>query len=124
LYRCLERKLSGDFDLTPRVPEQHTAHAIVSHVVDHALVKFVQPVFDGRHAVIDLAHSLIAETEKIRIEHWKVLICRAASGHVGAGGSAHGFGVILVLEAQSHLQRLRREIRHIACGINIGVAGS
>jgi len=60
--------------------------------------------------------------EEIRIEHWEVLIRGAASGHVGTGGSAHRFGVILVLETQSHFKRSRREIRHIACGVDVGLA--
>src|SRR5215475_7724691 len=52
----------------PHVPEQYAEDLLILKVIDDALVEFLHPVLDGLHVTVDLADSLVAQIEQIRIE--------------------------------------------------------
>src|SRR5438067_126955 len=67
-------QLSRCVHLTPDIPQQHTSNAVIRQVVDHPLMKLLQPILDGFHATVDFANRLVAEIEQVGVEKRQMLV--------------------------------------------------
>src|SRR5437762_6084268 len=128
VLRC-ERARLGDerpcvVHLSPGVPEEHAAHSALFHVVDHAFAEPLLPVGDGLETRVDVTHRFVAELEQVGVEERQMVIGSRPPRHVEAGGAAHRVGVVFVLHAQPCAERWILEVRHVAGGIDVGLAGA
>src|SRR5881628_2814033 len=115
---------AGVIHLPPGIPQQHAAHAAALQVVDHAFAKRLLPVGERLEPRVGLADGLIAELEEVRVEEREVVIRLRLATHGTARRPAHGVRVVLVLHPEARFERRVVEVRDVARGVDVRLAGA
>src|SRR5450759_5899855 len=91
--------LTGIRHLVPHIPQEHAPHSSVAQVVDDTLLEgLLLPVLHCLQPRVGIADGFITQLKQVRVEVGQVIVTLARTGHVPAGGAAHGVGVVLVLD--------------------------